>query len=206
MRGGWRGLLSVLADVASVAGLALVLVAGRGYAVGRLSRASLVVVLVGVVMVLGLLAYVRRRAWWGVVRPRYVSCVAWLAKPVGEEVRGRLGGGSWVEALGEVAVSVPRLEVRSLRVLQFALAALDSAGGGPCVLDAHQLFPRLGYGAIPEAQASCRGLVEAGMVSRYEVGWGDRKVQVWLRGLVKQADEGGELSRLVREELMRRGP
>ena len=174
---------------------------------GRLSRAQLAVVLVGALVVFAVVGWWRRHSWWRKVRPRYVSAVVWLARPVADDVAMRLRPGIASRAVGAAAAALPGLHINALRVLQFALAGADRFGGGPCWVGASQVFSIRGLAekdAFPRLNDGCNLLVTSGMVSSYELKPGAGGAQVWLRRDIEESDETGELSRLVREELRRR--
>lgn len=138
---------------------------------------------------------------WG--RQRYVRALIWLARPVREDVEVRPRSDAARRALGQAAARLPGLDVEPLKALQFALAALDSSDGAPCLLIGSQVFSGSGggYGVVPQLANACNELVTAGFVSRYESDWGRVGVRVWLRKEIEVADRGGELSRMVRAEL-----
>ena len=86
--GRWREWLSTLADLCTVVPMVVLLTASVGYAVGRLSRAQLAVVVVATLVVFAVLGWWRRHEWWEKVKPRYASAVVWLARPVRDELAG----------------------------------------------------------------------------------------------------------------------
>jgi hypothetical protein len=223
VRGRWRELLSILADLAAVVSAGVVLVAGRGYAVGTVSRTWLAVVVVGGLLFLIVVGWLRRRAWWGKIRPKYVSSVLWVARPVQEELEARLRSEAGVRvpgeleagvrALGGAAATLPALRVDALRVLQFALAAWDGCDAGDVRVSADQVFVGgLGwpiavdpFGVMGQKlDQACNELVRAGMLAWYEMTVSREAADVGVRRDIAEADREGELSRLVREELRRR--
>ena len=205
--GRWRDWLGVLSDAVTVATGLTLLAASVGYAVGRLSRTGAVVILIGLAAIFGVLVYVRRRAWWKAIRPKYVSGVVWLAGPVREDVEVRLRPGAAGRALGDAAVRLPGLPTNALRVLQFALAGSHRYSGGPCWVGASQVFSirgRAEMDAFAKLNDGCNALVTSGMVSTYKLKPTEGGAQVWLERDIEESDETGEVSHLVREELGRR--
>ena len=158
---------------------------------GPLVAVVVALLVLGSVGMLAGLAWKRRRAFWRVIRPRYVPAVVWLARPVRGEVYARLGADSWVRTLGEAGARLPGLHTDALKALQFSLAALDSCAGGPCFVRASQAFSGEGggYDLVFRLGDACNVLVRAGMVSRHETNWSDFGASVWLRSEIQVADQ-----------------
>ena len=211
MTGRWRELLSVLADLGQVGTACLVLAAYAGYLVGRLSRRDLAVAAVVGLGLLAVLAWWRRRAWWRVVRPKYVSAVVWLARPVRDELAAMLlddgdgGNGGFEEELRQ---RIGGLSIQALGSLRGLLRAYHPGGGcefrvgpqpedeGGMGLNRDQRLARIAL--------ACAELEEAGFISEQRLSADGEKVEgylaPWVRpGLVLR------LLDLVEEELEARG-
>ncbi|HUW10171.1 MAG TPA: hypothetical protein VM537_10605 [Anaerolineae bacterium] len=134
------------------------------------------------------------------VRPateaRYVSTLAWLARPVRADL--------WARLRADVAHDVRALKTDALSVLQFALAALDPCAPGPCYVPAVRVFfdDVTSRSWARRLEQACSELVRSGMASSYHRD--PRGVEICLRRGIREADETGELSRLVGEELKKR--
>lgn len=162
-----------------------------------------------------------RDRWKRWLRARYVSAVWRAAVPVRDEVSARFierdraasgqGAGEPRSALEEAAARLAGLSVNALRVLQFALAACNGSDAGR--VSADQVFSGgVGWpiGVDPfglmgqRLDQACNQLVRAGFLASYEMTISREAADVAVRREVAEADKGGELSRLVREQLRRR--
>jgi len=167
-------------------------------------------------------------ALWGT--QRYVRALLRLSRPVTEDLAeipcAEVGR---EEDSGEVRLGVPLpadaggrvledlsgnvlgLDGNALNVLQFVLAAFDRSGARTCWVSAAPMFPdRWHYYPFHTAREAldqaCHDLVAAEMVSRYLIDWRKGGARIWPRMETVEANENGELSRLVREQLKRRYP
>ena len=217
MTGRWRELLSTLADAIAVVTALTMVAASVGYTVDADARIGLAVVGVAALPLFAMLAWLRRWAWWQAVRPKYLSAVVWLARPVRGDVAERLLADVVDPLLRDLAQQFRGLHTDALKVMLFALPAYESCAPGPCRVSARQVFPAPPgpFGVDIYAMSmfparsdllndACRNLVLARLVSRYELKEADDAADVWLRGGIGEADRTGEVSRLVRKELKTR--
>jgi hypothetical protein len=153
------------------------------------------------------LAWRRRPELARAMRRRYVSFVAWLASPAPQEVAERLRGKTVARVHEEVEALLEEFDEDILRTLQFALVEGDPAYDGPAYVIARQVF-LYGVGEFTtpnlELEKACNKLVTSGMVVTYRFDDSEGIAQVWFRRDIREANETGRLSRLVREELKRR--
>jgi len=188
VKGRWRELLSTLADVCTVVPILVLLAAWVGYAVGGLSGPRLALVVVVALAALAAVGWWRRRTWWRVVRPKYVSAVVWLARCVGRDVVERLRGEGATRE--ELLAGVTDLTQMAAEVLRRVLAGYEPRGDGWVVIRPvdkrlRDREKRLTKGYVNDLVLACDELQRGGFVSRVEVLEGDAWVRVLLSGAVR---------------------
>jgi hypothetical protein len=209
---GARRLLDFASNIAQILGFIWSVVGVPSIVVllrrGTLSRIWPVLAWLLPTLLLWGLAWWRRRQLSRAVRQGYVCAVLWLGRPVRREVAERLGGETAAGVHEEMEALVEECDEHVLRTLLFALVEGVSDHDGPVYVIARQVF-LYGVGEFTnpylELEKACNKLVESGVAVTYRFDRSGGVAQIWIRRDIGEANETGQLSRLVREELKRRG-
>ena len=146
-----------------------------------------------------------RDRWRKWRRERYLRALVWLSGPVAADLRVRLQPAALAQRLQDLEAELRGLEVNALRVLLLALGALDTGSAQPCWVDACQAIrPPTDHG-MDDLDNACNKLLIRGMLSEYHIDHYNGGALVSLPAWIGEANTTEQVSRLVREELKRRG-